>query len=109
MTIRPFIGLEGTSDLAIYGLGGILFDIALRPVMITPSFGVGLYGRGEGRDLGFPVEFRSQLELGYRFENQMRVSVAYSHISNANLSETNPGVDIISAYLHFPVDMIVGN
>jgi lipid A 3-O-deacylase len=49
------------------------------------------------------------LELGYRFENQMRVSVAYSHISNANLSETNPGVDIISAYLHFPVDMIIGN
>jgi lipid A 3-O-deacylase len=107
--IKPFMGLQATSDLAIYGLGGILFDIALGPVMITPSFGVGLYGRGEGRDLGFPVEFRSQLELGYRFENQMRVSVAYSHISNANLSETNPGVDIISAYLHFPVDMIIGN
>ena len=77
--------------------------------MITPSFGAGLYGRGNGRDLGSVVEFRSQLELGYRFEKEMRVSIAYSHISNANLSDTNPGVDIISAYLHVPVDMIFGN
>jgi lipid A 3-O-deacylase len=107
--IRPFVGLEATSDLGIYGLGGILFDIPLGPVMLTPSFGAGLYGRGDGRDLGSVVEFRSQLELGYRFENEMRVSLAYSHISNANLSDTNPGVDIISAYLHVPVDMIIGN
>jgi hypothetical protein len=58
---------------------------------------------------GSVVEFRSQLEVGYRFENEMRVSVAYSHISNANLSETNPGVDIISAYLHVPVNLLTGN
>ena len=107
--IRPFVGLEATSDLGIYGLGGILFDIPLGPVVITPSFGAGLYGRGDGRDLGSVVEFRSQLEVGYRFENEIRVSVAYSHISNADLSDTNPGVDIISAYLHVPVDMIIGN
>jgi lipid A 3-O-deacylase len=107
--IKPFVGVEGTSDLGIYGLGGILFDIPLGPVVITPSFGAGLYGRGDGRDLGSVVEFRSQLEVGYRFENEMRVSVAYSHISNANLSETNPGVDIISAYFHVPVSMIIGN
>jgi lipid A 3-O-deacylase len=107
--IKPFAGLEATSDLALYGLGGILFDIPLGPVMITPSFGAGLYSRGQGRDLGFPVEFRSQLEVGYRFENEMRVSVAYSHISNANLSETNPGVDMISAYLHVPVKLLMGN
>ena len=107
--IKPFAGLEATSDLAIYGLGGILFDIPLGPVMITPSFGVGLYSRGQGRDLGFPVEFRSQIEVGYRFENEMRVSVAYSHISNGNLSEYNPGVDMISAYLHVPVNLLIGN
>ena len=107
--IKPFAGLEATSDLAIYGLGGILFDIPLGPVMITPSFGAGLYSRGQGRDLGFPVEFRSQIEVGYKFENEMRVSVAYSHISNGNLSEYNPGVDMISAYLHVPVNLLIGN
>jgi len=107
--IKPFVGLQVTSDLSFYGLGGILFDIPLGPVVITPSFGVGLYDRVEGRDLGYPVEFRSQLEVGYRFENEMRVSVAYSHISNGNLSEYNPGVDMISAYLHVPVNLLMGN
>ncbi len=107
--IKPFAGLQVTSDLSFYGLGGILFDIPLGPVVITPSFGVGLYGRGEGKDLGFPVEFRSQLEVGYRFENEMRVSVAYSHISNANLSEHNPGADMISAYLHVPINLLMEN
>lgn len=68
--IKPFAGLEATSDLAIYGLGGILFDIPLGPVMITPSFGAGLYSRGQGRDLGFPVEFRSQIEVGYKFRER---------------------------------------
>jgi lipid A 3-O-deacylase len=107
--IKPFVGIEGTSQLGFYGAAGLLFDIALGPVVITPSFGVGLYSQGNGRDLGSLVEFRSQVEIGYKFENEMRVTVAYSHISNANLTDLNPGVDIISAYLHVPVRMIIGN
>jgi lipid A 3-O-deacylase len=107
--IKPFVGIEGTSELGFYGLGGLLFDIALGPVVITPSFGAGLYSQGNGKDLGSLLEFRTQLEIGYKFENEMRVTVAYSHISNANLTDLNPGVDIISAYLHVPVRMIIGN
>jgi lipid A 3-O-deacylase len=107
--IKPFIGFEGTSEGAAYGLAGILADIPIGPLVLTPSFGAGLYSQGNGRDLGSLVEFRSMLELGYRFENDIRVSVGYSHISNANLTELNPGVDIIEAYLHFPVGMLTGN
>jgi lipid A 3-O-deacylase len=107
--IKPFIGFEGTSDLGAYGLGGLLFDIAIGPVVITPSFGIGLYSQGNGKDLGSLVEFRSQVEVGYRFENQMRLTVAYSHISNADLTDLNPGSDVISAYLHIPVPMLFGN
>jgi lipid A 3-O-deacylase len=77
--------------------------------VITPSIGAGLYSQGNGKDLGSLLEFRTQLEIGYKFENEMRVTVAYSHISNANLTDLNPGVDIISAYLHVPVRMIIGN
>jgi lipid A 3-O-deacylase len=104
--IKPFIGFEGTSEWGAYGLGGILADIPIGPLTVTPSFGIGLYSQGDGRDLGSLLEFRSQVELGYRFENEIRISVAYSHISNANLTELNPGVDIVSAYLHVPVKMI---
>ena len=85
--IKPFVGFEGTSKGAGYGLAGILADIPIGPL----------------------VEFRSMLELGYKFENDIRLSVGYSHISNANLTELNPGVDIVVAYLHFPVGMLTGN
>jgi lipid A 3-O-deacylase len=107
--IKPFVGFEGTSEGAAYGLAGIPADIPIGPLVLTPSFGAGLYSRGNGRDLGSLVEFRSMLELGYRFANDIRLSVGYSHISNANLTELNPGVDIIMAYLHVPVRMLIGN
>jgi lipid A 3-O-deacylase len=104
--LKPFVGLEATSDAAVYGLGGILFDIALGPVMVTPSIGVGLYHDGDGKDLGSAIEFRTQLEIGYRFENDMRVSVAYSHISNAGIGSTNPGANLLGLYFHTPVSTV---
>lgn len=106
-TLRPFVGLEATSDEALYGVGGILLDVTFGQIFVTPSFGVGLYGRGDGKDLGYPVEFRSQIEVGYEFANEMRLSLAYSHLSNAGLDDRNPGADIIGAYLHVPVSQLL--
>jgi lipid A 3-O-deacylase len=106
--LKPWIGVEGTSDGALYGVGGILLDVPLGPFVFTPSFGVGLYSNGGGKDLGYPIEFRTQLELGYAFENKSRVSLAYSHISNANLGETNHGTNMISVYYHIPVGWLFG-
>jgi len=106
--LKPWVGAEATSDGAIYGVGGILIDVPLGPIVFTPSFGVGLYSGGGGKDLGSPIEFRSMVELGYQFENQSRFSVAYSHISNANISQTNPGSNILSAYYHIPATWLLG-
>lgn len=109
LAVRPFLGVEGTSDLALYGLGGLAVDLRLGPVVLTPSFGAGLYHRGDGKDLGSPVEFRSMLELGYEFAGGYRASIAYSHVSNADLAETNPGANVIGAYLHLPASLILGD
>jgi hypothetical protein len=107
--LRPFVGLEATSDAAVYGLGGLALDLRVGPVVVTPSFGAGLYYRGDGKDLGSPLEFRSMLELGYEFAGGYRVSVAYSHISNADIAETNPGTNIVGAYLHVPASLLLGH
>lgn len=107
--LKPWVGIEGTSDGAIYGLGGILFDVPLGPIVFTPSFGVGLYSSGGGKDLGSPVEFRSQVELGYQFDNASRFSVGYSHISNAGITKLNPGANMISVYYHLPSSWLFGN
>ena len=100
---KPWFGIEATSEQAIYGLGGILVDLFFgRRWVLTPSFGVGVYADGNGKDLGHAIEFRSQLELGYRFDNRSRVSLAGSHISNAGLDDNNPGTEIGTIYYHIP-------
>ena len=107
--VKPWIGIEGTSQGAVYGVGGFLIDVPLGPFIFTPGFGAGWYSNGGGKDLGYPLEFRTQLEFGYAFENQSRISLAYSHISNANLGETNHGTNMISVYYHLPVSWLLGS
>ncbi|MCB9991405.1 MAG: acyloxyacyl hydrolase [Rhodospirillales bacterium] len=103
--IEPWAGGEVTSDGAVYGVAGILADIqAGDGFVITPSFGAGLYGDGDGKDLGNTIEFRSQLELGWEFQNSSRVGVAFGHISNASLGDRNPGTEILNVYYHVPVE-----
>jgi len=106
--LKPWLGGEVTSDGAIYGVGGILIDVPLGPIVFTPSFGAGLYASGGGKDLGSALEFRSQLEVGYQFDNQSRFSAGYSHISNAGITETNPGTNILSIYYHVPTSWLIG-
>lgn len=102
--IKPWLGVELTSDVAAYGAVGILTDIFFgRRVVLTPSFGVGLYTDGDGKDLGSPIEFRSQIEIGYRFDDRSRLALAFSHISNAHLDEQNPGTEIATIYYHIPL------
>ncbi len=38
----------------------------------------------------------------------MAVSLGYSHISNANLGETNHGTNMISLYYHIPAGWLFG-
>jgi lipid A 3-O-deacylase len=110
VSIRPFGGFEGTSDGAAYGLGGFLFDIPLgKHFFITESEGVGLFDSGDGKDMGSSIEFRSQLEAGYKFDNQSRVSIAINHISNAGISQRNPGEESAVAYYSLPIDWLMNS
>ena len=103
--IEPWAGLEASSEGAVYAVGGLLADIQVgNGFVITPSFGAGLYGDGNGKDLGHIIEFRSQLEMGWEFENSTRIGIAAGHISNAGIGDKNPGTEIVNLYYHVPVD-----
>ncbi len=102
---KPWVGVEGTSDGAVYGAAGVLIDVYFgKRVVLTPSFGAGLYAEGSGKDLGHVVEFRSQIELAYRFDDRSRLGLAFSHISNASIADDNPGVEILNIYYSLPLD-----
>ena len=108
--IKPWVGAEANLDGGFYGGGGVLADIHLgKRIVVTPSFGVGLYSDGNSKDIGRPIGFRSQIEIAYQFDNQSRVSLGFSHISNAHLAEKNPGVEAAMIYYHIPVGGLFGN
>lgn len=105
--IKPFAALEYTTDGSGWIGAGVYYDHHFgNGFVITPSFAPGLYNDGGGKDLGHVIEFRSQIEVGYEFENASRVSVGLSHLSNASLDDHNPGTEVLSLYYHMPVGML---
>ncbi|MFP5511822.1 MAG: hypothetical protein ACLGJC_01880 [Alphaproteobacteria bacterium] len=79
-------GLAGTGSGGVSGglagiMGGVLIDVPLGSFVFTPSVGAGTLPtvRREGAPT---TEFRSQLELGYQFDNNSRFSLGYSRIVN---------------------------
>ena len=108
--LKPFFGVEFTNDSASYFLTGIYFEDNLGELFegnkskffFTPSFGVGIYDDGSGKKLGNDLQFRTSLELSYELKNNNRIGISFSHISNANLGDKNPGVEILSFSYHIP-------
>ena len=101
-TIKPFYGLEFTTDSAFYILGGVYVEEELwKNFFITPNFGVGYYSNGDGKDLGSELEFRSTLEVSYGFSGN-RIGLSLGHISNASIGEKNPGTEILSLSYQIP-------
>jgi hypothetical protein len=60
---------------------------------VIPSFTPGLYGQGDGKDLGHMVEFKSEVQLSFDFLKNSELGFSYNHISNASLGEKNPGAN----------------
>ena len=102
--LKPFAGIEVTTDSAFYILGGIYLDDNIGELIygqeskwvFTPSFAIGYYDDGDGKKLGNDVEFRTTFELSYQLKNLDRIGISFGHISNANIGNKNPGVEIIS-------------
>lgn len=104
---RPFTGFMITNDSAMYGYGGVFMDIFFGPrFVIQPSFAVGAYSKGSDVDLGHWIEFRSQLEFAWRFDDRSRLGLSVNHMSNATLSDTNPGIESVALTYAIPFDKI---
>jgi hypothetical protein len=101
--VQPLGSFMLTDKGSFYFCFGACYDIYLgcRFAVLTPSFAPGLYIRNSGKDLGYPLEFRSSLALSYEFDNWNRVGVQFYHISNASLGHRNPGIDCLVFYYAF--------
>ena len=105
---KPFVAGGGaTSGHGFIG-AGVLWDVYFgKRVVVTPSFAPHYYiGGDDDLDLGHALEFRSQLEVAYRFDDRSRLGLAISHYSNASIGDTNPGTETLSVYYSVPFDKI---
>jgi hypothetical protein len=93
----PVAGVMVTSKSLAYGYAGFRSDLPLGDRWtLTPGFAAGIFRRGDGADLGGPVEFRSSIELAYRLGAASRVGLGFYHLSNAGLYDHNPGSESLT-------------
>ncbi len=88
----------------VYIYGGLHLPIQLPlGLLARPSFSVGLYEKGSGRELGNPLEFRSSLAIERMVGDRFRALLFVYHLSNAGLGFTNPGLEALGLGLSFPL------
>ena len=91
--ISPITGFMLTENSATYAYTGIQAQYNLGKLKILPSFTPGLYGQGNGKDLGHMIEFKSELQFTLDFFSNSELGFSYNHISNASLGDKNPGAN----------------
>ncbi len=100
--LQPWIGAGWAPDGAVFAGGGLLrtWRPSKRWEMVL-GFGPGYYDRHEGLDLGSQIEFYSFAEAGWELSPGRRVLLRFAHISNASLSEINPGTELVTLGMSF--------
>jgi len=91
--ISPVSGGFMTGDNSVYLYTGIEGQYGIGKLKILPSFTPGFYEKGNGKDLGSALEFKSEIKLGLDIFENSNIGYSYSHISNNDWGETNPGTD----------------
>ena len=96
-------GIMANSDGGLFLYIGLLYDIPINSFLyVTPSFSPGLYYKSNSKELGFTLNFRSQIEMSLKFENDFRFGISFNHISNGTLGNINPGVESLALSMQFP-------
>ena len=91
--LSPITGGFITADSATYIYTGVEGNYKLGAINFTPSFAPGLYGAGNGKDLGHILEFKSEVQFSVDLPGDSNFGLSYNHLSNASLGTKNPGAN----------------
>ena len=91
--VQPVTGGMITADDAIYVYTGYQLNQKTNSTTFSPSFAVGLYDEGDGKDLGHAIEFKTQIQVLFEISSSSEIGISYNHISNASLGDKNPGAN----------------
>jgi len=90
---KPVTGVFMTGNSSVYLYTGIEGQYGVGPLKILPSFTPGYYEKGNGKDLGSALEFKSEIKIGLDIFENSKLGYSYSHISNNDWGDSNPGTD----------------
>ena len=91
--LSPVTGGLITGDNSMYIYSGVQADYEFGSLKLTPSFTPGIYSQGDGKDLGSPIEFKSEIQLSFDLTKNTIFGMSYNHISNASIGDKNPGAN----------------
>tara|TARA_B100001939_G_scaffold85207_1_gene72829 strand:+ start:1002 stop:1502 length:501 start_codon:yes stop_codon:yes gene_type:complete len=91
--ISPITGGFITENSAAYIYTGFEWNVDMGGLIFTPSFAPGLYSKGDGKDLGHVLEFKSEVQFSYKISKSSSLALSYNHVSNASLGDKNPGAN----------------
>ena len=91
--LSPLTGAFLTGNNSVYLYTGVEGQYGVGPIKILPSFSPGIYEKCDGKDLGSLLEFKSEIKIGLDIFENSKIGYSYSHISNNNWGEINPGTD----------------
>ena len=91
--LSPITGGFFTEKSAFYLYTGVQAEYELGFLTITPSFAPGYYNTGDGKDLGSPLEFKTEVQMSFDISDSTNLGLSYNHISNASLGDKNPGAN----------------
>ena len=99
----PMIGFAASAvDKTAYTYGGLQYPIDMgERWRLVPSLAAGYYDSKGGLSLGGQLEFRSAIEVNYLLNKEWRVGAAFTHLSNGNLYDFNPGTEAVILSLHY--------
>lgn len=104
LEFRPLVGALVTLRGTTYFYLGLNFDLLFFDhLLFAPGFAAGYFSKGEGRDLGYPIEFRSGVELAWQFSDYRRLGVHFYHLSNASIGRRNPGEESLVLFYDIPL------
>ena len=91
--LSPITGGFFNRKKCFYLYTGVQAEYELGFLTITPSFAPGYYNYGNGKDLGSPLEFKSEVQMSFDLSDNSHLGMSYNHISNASLGTKNPGAN----------------
>ena len=105
---KPFAHVAGVTNGMTFLGAGVLIDVYFgRRWVVSPSFAPTWWrGKTSDLDLGHALEFRSRLEVAYRFDDRSRLGLSFSHSSNAGLGDSNPGTESLMFNYSIPLGSV---